>query len=113
MTKYKIRVIGNGYLVIDSNNYEYYYPSLEKVTEILKYDLHQKIGLIGEFRLEYSIERSDKETIAEKRDKLIAECKNAFLMISNTECILEHDTITLIKEIAKDAQDALRAGEME
>ena len=110
--KYKIRVIGNGYLVTDSNNYEYYYSSLEKVTEILKHDLQEKIGSFGEFRLEYSIESADKESVTEQKDKLIAECKNALLMISNTECILDYNTIGLMKDIARDAQDTLNIGEI-
>jgi hypothetical protein len=107
MTKYKIRVITNGYLMIDSNNREYYYSSIEDFADTITRDLQQNIGYIGEFRLEYSIERANKESVAEQKDKLIAECKNALLMITNTECILETDTISLIKEIAKDAQDAL------
>lgn len=110
MTKYKIRVINNGYLMTDSNNCEYYYSSIEDFADTIKRDLQKNIGYVGEFKLEYSIERANKASAAEQKDKLIAECKSALLMIFNTECILEHDTIALIKEIAK---DALMAGEKE
>lgn len=103
MTKYKIRVISNGYLMTDSNNCEYYYSSIEDFADTIKRDLQKNIGYIGEFRLEYSIERANKVSVAEQKDALIAEYKNALLVITNTECILEHDTIALIKEIAQDA----------
>jgi hypothetical protein len=97
----KIKQICNGYIVTDSNNCEFYYSTLENVTKILKCDLEETVDSFGEFKLEYSIERinSDKSTEEGSQEE---KYKNALLMIAATECILEGDTIGLMREVAQD-----------
>lgn len=99
--KLKIRIISNGYVVTGADNCERYYSSLEEVSEIFEYDLQNKMGLIGEFTVEYSINSDGKESEFKKKDRLIAECRNALFMITNTECIMECDTVKTMKEIAE------------
>lgn len=95
----KIKIISNGYVVTDPNNCERYYSSTEEISEIFEYDLKNKMGLIGEFTVEYSINSEGK---FKKKDRLIAEYRNALLVITNTECIMECDTVKTMKEIAED-----------
>lgn len=100
----KIKIISNGYVVTDLNNCERYYSSTKEISEIFEYDLQDKMGLIGEFMVEYSI-NSEGESEFKKKDRLIAEYRNALLMIANTECIMECDTVKTMKEIAQDHFD--------